>query len=276
MAQKGRGKKIRFQGGTLFPTVLAVVTVLGLALIWYSRASIDSKAPGPRASNGDHWHVAYGFYACDATDGAAGYLGNLTGNIETSSKYAATGVHSHDDGVIHWHPFTAAASGRNAKLKVFLDNYDISLSDDKLEFPEGQFGGKVYEEGTTKCKDADGDEVDGVLKLFVWPDSSNPSDFRLLTSNMDDLHITDNGMAVALAFVPADVESVPEPPTAAQLPELGAVDSGQVATTVPADGSDTTVAGEDLTGSTTVPASGSDTTVASETTVAVTDTTAAG
>lgn len=246
MAQKGRGKKIRFQGGTVFPVAVLAVAVIGVALILYARGSIDSEAPGPRASNGDHWHVAYGFYACDAESAESAYLGNLTGNIESTSKYLATGVHSHDDGVIHWHPTSAKASGRNAKLDVFLDNYDIDLTDDKLTFPVGQLGGAVYEEGVTKCMDEDGNEVDGELKAFVWPQSSNPNDFRVLAANLGDVRITDNGMAITIAFVPADVNSIPEPDTAARLPELGAVDGGTpIPTDTVVDGTDTTVAGTD-------------------------------
>ncbi len=243
MAQKGRGKKIRFQGGTVFPVAVLAVAVIGVGLILYARGSIDSEAPGPRASKNDHWHVAYGFYACDVTTGESTYLPSLTGNIETSSKYLATGVHSHDDGVIHWHPSSAKASGRNARFGVFLDNYDIDLKDDKLTFPIGQVGGAVYEEGVTKCKDANGKEVDGELKAFVWPQSSNPNDFRVLAANLGDVRITDNGMAIAIAFVPADVATIPEPPTAAQLPELGAVDTAPTESTVATGDSPTTIAG---------------------------------
>lgn len=281
MAEKGRGKKVRFQGGGVFPIAILAVLLLGLVLIWYSRASIDSKAPGPRASKGDHWHISYGFYACDLTTGKNAYLPNLTGNIETTSKYLATGVHSHDDGVIHWHPTSAKASGRNAKLQVFLDNYGIKLSNDKLTFPADQESGAVYEEGVTKCKNADGKEVDGVLKAFVWQDSTNVSSFRVLSANLNQIRITENGMAITIAFVPEDVTSIDAPPSAAKLPELGAADSGgATSTTVATDGSATTVTG-DTTVSTApgdTSAVGTATTEAgvSSTTVASTATTVAG
>ncbi len=158
--------------------------------------------------------------------------------------------------MIHWHPFTAKASGANAKLKVFLDNYGVKLSDGKLTFPEEQ-GGAVYEEGVTKCLDDDGKEVDGQLKAFVWPLASNTNDFRVLAADLDGVRITDNGMGITIAFVPGDVDSIPAPPTAANLAELGAVDGGDVLTT-------TTIAGENPVSETTVPG---DTTVPGETTV---------
>ena len=59
---KGKGKRVRFQGGTLFPLVVALVLVIGLGLIVYARASqpaADASAPQPGI---DHWHGAYGFY----------------------------------------------------------------------------------------------------------------------------------------------------------------------------------------------------------------------
>jgi hypothetical protein len=66
---------------------------------------------------------------------------------------------------------------------------------------------------------------------------------------MDDARIIKDGMAMAIYFVPADLEVLPEPPTASQLVELGSVDGGTntpvVPTTVGAAGepSASTVAG---------------------------------
>jgi hypothetical protein len=33
LAQKGKGKKVRFQGGSLFPTVILAIVILGTVLI---------------------------------------------------------------------------------------------------------------------------------------------------------------------------------------------------------------------------------------------------
>lgn len=254
MAEKGKGKKVRFQGGTVFPVTIAVVAVLGLALIIYSRSSTQALAVPPQASNSDHWHIAFGIYHCDD------WLPNIAGNKEGADtgvpdeEYVTTGVHSHDDGVIHYHPFTAKASGQNAKLGIFLDVYDIELSNDKLVMPEDQ-GGLVLEEGVTKCTTADGDEVDGQLSLAVWDDASKPDDYRILTSDMAKARIDRNGMAMAIFFAPEGTTIV-APPTAAQLEQLGAIDTGVTPTDVIGDTS-TTVAGATAT---TVEAGGSSTT----------------
>ncbi len=64
LAQKGKGQKVRFQGGTLFPVIVALVVVLGTALVIYARQSrpqADASAP----TIDDHWHHTYGFLICD-------------------------------------------------------------------------------------------------------------------------------------------------------------------------------------------------------------------
>jgi hypothetical protein len=267
MAQKGRGKKVRFQGGTVFPVAVAAVMILGVALVAYSRSSSYADAPGPRASDRDHYHIAFGIYKCDQ------WLPNVVGNREQGDEeYLAYGVHSHDDGVIHYHPVSGAASGRNAKLGVYLNVYDIELKDDKVIIPSDQPFAETLEEGVTKCKDSTGKEVDGQLKVAVWDAASDPSKNTILTANMDDARITKDGMAMAIYYVPADLEVLPEPPTASQLAELGAVDGGTNTPDVPTTvGTGTTVAGSGTT------VAGSVTTVAgaTETSGAAPDTSAA-
>ncbi len=72
----------------------------------------------------DHWHVAYGFYLCNPEDRRDG-VEAAGRQPRRSPEYI--GVHSHDDGMIHWHPFSSRAVGENAQLKVFLDSYGVKL-----------------------------------------------------------------------------------------------------------------------------------------------------
>lgn len=253
LAQKGKGRKVRFQGGTLFPAVMVGVSIVGLALIVYSRASIPDRNVAPTIE--DHWHASYGFYACDT------WLPDLQGNKEEidsagtliSDEFRRTGIHSHDDGVMHWHPYTSAATGRNAKLGVFLDVYGVKLTDSKLTFPEDQ-GGAVYEEGVTKCKDADGNDVDGQLAVYAFEAYNTPEDFATYITNFRDVRLEQDGMAFAIVFAPAG-DRPGLPPSAKDLPTLGAADTGatgQTTTTVAGSAPvDSTIAGS----STTVPAS---------------------
>jgi len=275
LAQKGKGRKVRFQGGTLFPALIVGIAVVGAALIVYSRASIPNQNIPPTVE--DHWHASYGFYACDE------WLPDLQGNKEEqdsagqliSDGFRRTGIHSHNDGVIHWHPYTSAATGRNAKLGVFLDVYGIKLSDDKLEFPADQ-GGAVYEEGVTKCTDAEGKSVDGEIVVYAFDAFDTPDKYTTYITNFDDVRLMQDGMAFSVVFAPAG--SKPElPPSAASLPELGAVDGGTTGQPTTTVAGDSTVPGESTTtvaGATTVPSSS--TTTAATTVAPAGPTTTAG
>lgn len=224
LAQKGKGRKVRFQGGTLFPAVMVIVSLIGAGLIIYSRASIPDRNVPPTIE--DHWHASYGFYACDK------WLPDLQGAKEEvdstgapiSDEYRRTGIHSHNDGVMHWHPFTSAASGRNAKLGVFLDVYGVKITDSKLEFPKDQ-GGAKFEEGVTQCKDADGKMVDAQLTVYVFKSFDTPGDYATYITNFRDIRLTQDGMAFAIVFA-APGTRPGLPPSASDLPRLGAADTG--------------------------------------------------
>ena len=275
LAQKGKGRKVRFQGETLFPALIVGIAVVGAALIVYSRASIPNQNIPPTVE--DHWHASYGFYACDE------WLPDLQGNKEEqdsagqliSEGFRRTGIHSHNDGVIHWHPYTSAATGRNAKLGVFLDVYGIKLSDDKLEMPADQ-GGAVYEEGVTKCTDADGKSVDGEIVVYAFDAFDTPDKYTTYITNFDDVRLMQDGMAFSVVFAPTG--SKPElPPSAASLPELGAADGGTTGQPTTTVAGDSTVPGESTTtvaGATTVP--GATTMPSSSTTTAATTVAPAG
>ena len=98
LAQKGKGRKVRFQGGTVFPAAVAITLILGFALIVYSRQTLPAADAPPPTIN-DHWHAAYGFYLCDTWYKLAGNLeGTNSAGQPEFPKFVRTGVHSHDDG----------------------------------------------------------------------------------------------------------------------------------------------------------------------------------
>jgi hypothetical protein len=248
LAQKGKGKKVRFQGGTVFPGVMAAVIIAGLLLVAYARQSApDSDAP---PTINDHWHMSYGFYICDQ------FVPSLVGTKEQpiDPDYLKYGVHSHDDGVIHWHP-AAFATGNRAKLSVFLKVYDVKVSSTKIEFPPDQNGGQVYDVDQLKCKDNSGKEVTPQVKMVVWDRYDDEGKGRTLITDFGNLRIDRDGMAITIAMVAPGVD-VPKPESAASLPELGAIDAGQVAPTTTVEGASdsiepspsTTVASSDTTG----------------------------
>jgi hypothetical protein len=253
LAQKGKGKKVRFQGGTVFPAVIVVVLIVGLSLVAYARQSAPSGNEAPTVN--DHWHVSYGFYGCDK------YLPNLIGNKEdpVDPNYVKYGIHSHDDGVIHWHP-SGLATGSRAKFGLFLTVYGIKLSDTKLEFPADQQSGMVYEEGETKCY-----KKDSELRTYVWNQYDKPEDRKMLITDFKNIRIDRDGMVIVVAFVPKGADAPPLPESAVNLPELGAVDGAGATTSTVAGVTTTTVAGA----TTTTVAGATTTTTGSATTTSV-------
>ena len=145
----------------------------------------------PRA-NEDHVHSAYDIYICapDTTPPAstpttapAGEPSDSTTTTSTTAPTSTTvaaagdvpgeflapftdaqadtlGIHTHGDGLIHIHPFTDSAAGRNATFGMFLDQVGVSMTNETLTLPDG----KTFTEGTTKCQGG----KDGQLQVAKW------------------------------------------------------------------------------------------------------------
>jgi len=232
LASRGKGKKVRFQGGMIFPLAVIIVVVLGLLAIVYGRQSRPSSGVGvPRVNDGTnidaHWHQAFGIYICDT------FQPKITGTLEETGvdsqgntvllndKFAILGIHSHNDGIIHYHPASTKSSGNRAKLGVFLDSYNIKLTDTELVMPPEQ-GGEKWSTDDTKC-----DGKDTQLITRVWDHYNDPNTFHDVVTDMKDIRITNDGMVFTVAFVPKGAD-IPQPDWAAQLPTLGAADGGAV------------------------------------------------
>ena len=87
----------------------------------------------------------------------------------------------------------------------------------------------------------------------MWDSYLDTDDGTTYIANFDEIGVTSDGMVFSIAFMPRDA-TVPMPPWAAQLPELGVADQDQVEpTTTIAGQSTTTVPG----GSTTTTGAGS-------------------
>jgi hypothetical protein len=224
LAQKGKGRKVRFQGGTVFPAAVAIVLILGVALVVYSRQSLPAADSSPPTIN-DHWHAAYGFYICDTWY-------ELNGNLEETNSqgqlvnqnFLRTGIHSHEDSVIHWHPNTSAAVGDNAVLGVFLENYGVEITNESITIPDDQSIGfaNEYIEGETQCNGEDAE-----VSVKAWDQWTDTGSGNRYIANMDRVRLDQDGMVFGIYFTPRDAPQV-MPPDAARLPELGAIDNAQV------------------------------------------------
>jgi hypothetical protein len=250
LASRGKGKKIRFQGGSVFPIAVVLVVVLGLLAIVYGRQSRPSDGSGvPRVNDGvntdSHWHAAFGIYICDTFQPKIVGTKEETGidpatgqSVLLNDKFKLLGIHSHGDGIIHYHPSSTKSSGNRAKLGVFLDVYDIKVTDSTLVMPADQ-GGEKWSTKDTKCGGKDTQ-----MKVVVWDHYDKP-DFHEVVTDFNNIRITNDGMVFVIAFVPKGTD-VPQPDWAAQLPTLGASDNGTATTpttTIAGGVAPTTVAG---------------------------------
>lgn len=238
LAQRSSGRTVRFQGGTLFPMIVAVILVVGMLLVVYARESRPSAGSSPPTIE-DHWHMPYTFYLCDPKTGEAKEY-ELVGAKEervdrngqevfASEEYTRAGVHSHEDGLIHWHPFGSAATGSNADLGVFLDVYGIEIDNDSITFPDDQLvanGGNIpqkeYTEDDTKCGSEDGE-----VRVQVWNNFTDTDQGHTYTTSFGDIHMDTDGVTFTIGFTSDDI-NLPKPEKANQayVSQYGSLDSG--------------------------------------------------
>lgn len=190
-------------------STLGIVALVGVFLVVTSRnerlnANNPAVAAKPRAAApekrfpGDHWHAAYGTYICD----------QFTGPIQSDRD--PKGIHTHDDGIVHIHPFTRAASGSKATFGVFAETVGLTVSADQVKV-----GDKTYKNGD-KCGDKDA-RIKVLLNGKERP--GDPKDIRL--QDRDRL---------VIAFAPDDAKIPETPPSTPNLDNLTDVTGSPSAT----------------------------------------------
>ncbi|MEO6198071.1 MAG: cupredoxin domain-containing protein [Dehalococcoidia bacterium] len=131
------------------PVVGIIFVVFGvLALLFITR----SVTGAPRIS--DHWHATYTYFVC----------GEKQPNAPT---WEGVGVHTHGDGVMHIHPFTASEEGSGARLVKWFDYGGGKLDDDEIRMP----GSSVTYKNGDECPDGTTGEVQVTVnsqKLSDW------------------------------------------------------------------------------------------------------------
>lgn len=206
-----------------YPALIVAIVVVGTVLVVLardSRQATASEAPTTR----DHWHQAFGINICGeyqdppADDGAD-----------------RLGIHTHQDGLIHVHPFGAGASGDNATMQAFFDQIGAEVTDDSFTL----LGGESKKNG----EECDGKKAE--VALFVWPPQANDQTEpeKLTGSEITEARFTEDGGAYVLSFNPKGF-TPPLPPSISELASPSDVEPGQA----PDDGlntaTSTTVAGE--------------------------------
>ena len=222
-----------------WPLTIGAVVLLGVLLIVLTVSTNDDSDPGSPGI-GEHWHAAYGIYDCDT------YLPPQSDEGEDRE-----GIHTHEDGLMHIHPFLTRVTGKGANLEAFGRQIALEISDDSFSVDGG-------------LERSNGDECDGEpgeVQLVIW-DSPSDEEPTVRRKNLSTYAPPDGSIWV-LAFVPEGTE-VPKPPSAVNLQDPTAAEEGRAPITEQQQGSTTTaVPGDDQSTTTSAPASeGSTTTVA--------------
>lgn len=204
LAQRGKGKKIRAGGGSVFPLVVAGVVVVGLLLVIYARASVPGLDTEAEASV--QRRAAFAVYVCDEF---------LTLPAPAATAFAEFGVTDLQDGVVLMQAQPADGTG-GPRLGAFLDAFGVTLNDTELVIPAaGDEPERRLEEGTDECADGE----DGLLSVKVWNPASDASTGQTFITAFSDIRLPDDGMGFTIAFTPRDTE-VPLPESVAALGEL--------------------------------------------------------
>lgn len=161
--------------------------------------------PGP-AVNRDHWHAAYGIYVCDR------YLPNLDGSAFADPD----GIHTHDDGLIHIHPFTARAAGPDATLGRFLAAIDMTVQPGRSLRVEPL---RLALRQGDACPGSSANRGPIDVRVLLWPTRSSPR--PVLVPDPSTLPLRQDQV---IAFVAAPVGVIPpQPRSVGELEEPGDV-----------------------------------------------------
>ncbi len=194
----------------LFPGILTLVVVLGVALVVFARNERSNEDLGGVPQLGDHIHQALAVNICGTEKPAV-----------PEWEPSPIGLHTHGDGVMHIHPFSQLGVGFNATLGRFIESareegsLDFSLDDTKLEYLD-----ETFEEGQTECDGVD----DPVLRMAYWADVQDEASVpEIITGDFGERRLTENGGGFTIFYGDPDAD-IPKPSNAPQLEQLGAAD----------------------------------------------------
>ena len=213
----GRTKRAGQQTSWIFPTFIVSVVVVGLALTALSRQQRQPDTSPPQVGK-DHWHSAIGFDLC----------GTFAPPVVDNGQ-DPLGIHTHGDGIVHTHPFSSTAAGKNAILQVWFDTVGVTATADSIQLPDGD---------PQKNGDMCGDKP-GQLTTKVWDSRAADDKGHIVTGNPGDIRLGNNQL-ITVAFVP-DGADIPKPPSEPQLDRLSdvgptAADSTSIpGTTIPGE-----------------------------------------
>ena len=192
-ASSGGGKAYGSRSPVGWYLVMAVIVLVGLALVVYSRYENlhPHTAPGVGPSASQHWQAAYGIDIC----------GTFDAPLPVNSNLAKVGIRTYGNGLIDINPSAVANpskfEGAKATLGLFASSYPgLTLTSTSIKLPAQKQ--TVYFNGV----DCTAPKMKGIGKLQVKAWSSPTAVGKILTGNPLAYHLT-NGSMITIAFVPA-------------------------------------------------------------------------
>jgi cyclophilin family peptidyl-prolyl cis-trans isomerase len=177
----------------------ALVLVALVAVAALGRGSLAGAAGSDRPRLGDHWHAAL------AVDVCGEFLPNApTFHAPAGRPTSQAGIHTHGDGLIHVHPFTASEAGANATLGKYLEYGGWTITSRDLDLWSGP--ASAPKQSTWKTGDeCPAGEFAGRPGRVVWMVDGKvqrgaPSQLRLK-----------NGQVIVVGFLPKGVELAAPP-----------------------------------------------------------------
>lgn len=176
--------------------VLALVAVLGIAGTVVSRNGYHDRINangGTPPKVGTTWNEGYAVYTC----------GKFVPNLKLSKD--PSGITTQGDGIIHIHPTTKSAAGKNATLGKFASSVGMKLNAGELQVP----GGTLYRDGN-QCNGKTGHVY---VKQFAFIGSQSG---QVQSTDPRNVALQDQAL-VTIAFVPTGQQaSIPAPPASVQ------------------------------------------------------------
>lgn len=177
-----------------FPLTIAAVVILGVALVLIARESREVVAP----TTADHWHSAYTVYDCGMP------VADFTSTADPD------GIHTHQDGLIHIHPFNSSATGTDAQLSVFFEAMDATVTSDEITARE--FDDIVADDG---C-----DDKAAVIKIGRFEVDPEIRLVAVYDRDFGEIQFLSDREAFTIAKVPVGED--PPAPSAASIAQLEA------------------------------------------------------
>jgi len=197
-ATTGGGRTYRGQMPVNFYASLAVIIIVGLGLIVFSRYQLTHKSTsssGPPTTQ-QTWYAGLAVDVC----------GTIEPNLPSNAAKSGKGLTANGNGVVTIAPADSSQSGSNATLGKFVSGYKgLELTNSTLGYP----GKPTYSNGDICPKGTPDSGKPGVVIVYSWPNFTSKQGAQ--TPGDPQKLLFQNGQLITMAFVPANA-TVPKPP----------------------------------------------------------------